>query len=76
MTLDGFRQSHRPIRLARLPQEAFASTGPYLRYPKKKGGGRGAACRLYLGLQLQEPFRLLPVQPILDLGRRTFDGTP
>jgi hypothetical protein len=36
----------------------------------------GAACRLYLGLQLQEPFRLLPLQPILDLGGLTFDVTP
>jgi hypothetical protein len=59
-----------------MPQEALASTGPYLRYPQKGEVGRGAARRLYLGLQLQEPFRLLPSQPVLDLGRLTFDVTP
>ena len=36
--------------------------------PKKGEVGCGAARRLYLGLQLQEPFRLLPSQPVLDLG--------
>jgi len=34
--------------------------------PKK--GRWGAARRLSRGLQLQEPFRLLPLQPALDLG--------
>ena len=38
--------------------------------PPKRGGGarRGAARRLSRRLQLQEPFRLLPLQPALDLG--------
>lgn len=44
--------------------------------PQKEEVGRGAARRLYLGLHLQEPFRLLPLQPVLDLGRLSFDVTP
>ncbi len=59
-----------------MPQEAIASTGPYLRYPQKGVVGRGAARRLYLGLQLQEPFRLPSLQPVFDLGRLTCDVTP
>ena len=43
--------------------------------PKNGSLKRGAARRLYLGLQLQEPFGLPPLQPALDLGRLTFDVT-
>ena len=44
--------------------------------PQKGEVGSGAPRRLYLGLQLQEPFRLPPLQPVLDLRRLTFDVTP
>jgi hypothetical protein len=55
-------------RLARMPQEAFESTEPYLRYPQKRQVAPGVARWLNLGLQLQEPFSLLTLQPSSPLG--------
>jgi hypothetical protein len=72
--------SSRLKKLARLPLEPFSRQGPYSGYPPFASftgtARRAAACRLSRGLQLQEPFRLLPLQPVLDLGRLSFDVTP
>ena len=44
--------------------------------PPKRQVGHGPARWLNLGLQLQVPFRLLPLQPVLDLGCLPCDVTP